>query len=109
MSMSRKDYVEVAEILASANAQVEHLSAATLILRVTENLADVFANDNARFDRERFMAAAQPRPKTYKIIRFSQGKPGKVIATGYTYEQAQAHCNDETTHGDGWFDGYDEE
>ena len=48
--------------------------------------------------------------KSYKIIRFFQdhNKPNKVILTGLTLEQAQNHCQDPDTSGDGWFDGYDE-
>ena len=52
----------------------------------------------------------EEKPKTYKIIRFFQDseKPNKVILTGLTLEQAQNHCSDPDTSGDGWFDGYDE-
>jgi hypothetical protein len=48
---------------------------------------------------------------TYEIRRFYQEneKPYKVIETGLTLEQAQAHCNREDTKGDGWFDGYAKE
>ena len=46
---------------------------------------------------------------TYKIIRFYQDRPDRTIATGLTLEEAQAHCRRDDTHGDGWFDGYDEE
>jgi hypothetical protein len=49
--------------------------------------------------------------KTYKIVRFYQdeGKPTETLVRGLTLEQAQAHCRREDTHGDGWFDGYDED
>lgn len=47
--------------------------------------------------------------KTYKIIRFIFQGEQKVIARGFTLDQAQAHCEREDTHGDGWFDGYSEE
>jgi len=47
--------------------------------------------------------------KTYKIIRFRQGEETKTIQTGLTLEEAQAHCQDDETRGDGWFDGYTEE
>lgn len=49
--------------------------------------------------------------KTYKIVRFFQAldTPSKVIRTGLTLAEAQAHCRLESTHGDGWFDGYEEE
>ena len=46
----------------------------------------------------------------YKIIRFfkSDDIEHKVIKTGLTLDEAQAHCRRDDTHGDGWFDGYDE-
>lgn len=55
---------------------------------------------------------------TYMVRRFyfKDDDPDhrKVIATGLTLEEAQEHCNDESTHGDDpargpWFDGYDQE
>ena len=61
---------------------------------------------------------------TYKIVRFTEGRGRRVIKTGLTLEQAQAHCKDpETswrtaTSAEGkrrtrmygmWFDGYTEE
>jgi len=46
---------------------------------------------------------------TYKIIRFRFKGNNRVIKRGLTLEQAQAHCNDPATSGDGWFDGYESE
>lgn len=48
---------------------------------------------------------------TYKVIRFYKDhmRDSKVILTGLTLEQAQAHCNREDTRGDDWFDGYEAE
>ena len=46
---------------------------------------------------------------TYKIIRFSFKGNNRVIKRGLTLEQAQAHCNDPKTEGEGWFDGYEKE
>lgn len=47
--------------------------------------------------------------KRYKIIRFFRGSDRRrIIQTGLTLEEAQAHCSLESTHGDGWFDGYEE-
>lgn len=50
---------------------------------------------------------------TYKIVRFTQDESDprnrEVLATGLTLKEAQAHCEREDTHGEGWFDGYDEE
>jgi hypothetical protein len=47
--------------------------------------------------------------ETYKIIRFKFKGGNKVIKTGLTLDEAQKHCNDESTHGKGWFDGYTKE
>ncbi len=48
--------------------------------------------------------------QTYSIIRYYQDeRPSELIARGQTLAQAQAHCKDEDTHGDGWFDGYTED
>jgi hypothetical protein len=48
---------------------------------------------------------------TYKIVRFHQDldTPNETLVRGLTLEQAQAHCQRDDTHGDGWFDGYTEE
>jgi len=53
-------------------------------------------------------------PPTYKIVRFMRDdEDGEVVQVdqrwGLTLEQAQSHCQDPKTHGDGWFDGYEEE
>ena len=45
----------------------------------------------------------------YKIIRFRFEGENEVVRTGLTLEQAQEHCRDESTHGEGWFDGYESE
>ena len=47
--------------------------------------------------------------KTYKIIRFYQEGTPEVMAEGLTLQEAQAHCQDDTTSGEGWFDGYEAE
>lgn len=54
--------------------------------------------------------------ETYRIIRFRFEEPKseqrsdrEVIVRGLTLDQAQAHCQREDTHGDGWFDGYERE
>ena len=47
---------------------------------------------------------------TYKIIRmFADDRPSRTIDSGKTLAEAQEHCRRDDTHGDGWFDGYDEE
>jgi hypothetical protein len=49
--------------------------------------------------------------ETYSITRFYQNpeEHSRVIATGLTLEEAQAHCQSPDTHGEGWFDGYESE
>lgn len=47
--------------------------------------------------------------KTFKIIRFRFNGSPRTIKRGLTLTEAQAHCRREDTHGDGWFDGYEEE
>jgi hypothetical protein len=47
--------------------------------------------------------------ETYSIIRFRFQGEREIIATGLTLEEAQAHCQDDETHGEGWFDGYESE
>ena len=45
----------------------------------------------------------------YKIVRmYRDDRPSRVMYTGFTLEQAQAHCQNPNTSGDGWFDGYEE-
>lgn len=49
----------------------------------------------------------------YKIVRFYKDKPVSqhgqhIVKENLILEEAQAHCNDPATAGDGWFDGYRE-
>lgn len=46
---------------------------------------------------------------SYKIIRFRFKGENEIVKTGLTLEEAQEHCNDDDTHGPGWFDGYTKE
>ena len=49
--------------------------------------------------------------KYYDIVRFyrKEGKRPRVMETGLTLKQAQAHCNDPKTKKEGvWYDGYSE-
>jgi len=43
--------------------------------------------------------------KLYKIVRFNR-KGSRTLFRGLTLEQAQAHCQNPSTEGNGWFDGY---
>ena len=46
----------------------------------------------------------------YCIIRFYQFQvTNEVRETGLTLEEARAHCNDPSTRGPDWVDGYEEE
>lgn len=56
MAMLRKDYEAIAAALKDVLDDVS-ASEGTLVERVAENLAEVFVNDNDRFDRERFLKA----------------------------------------------------
>jgi hypothetical protein len=50
--------------------------------------------------------------ETYRVIRMYKDwdRPDKVILTGLTLEEAQAHCRRPDTRKEGeWFDGYEEE
>jgi hypothetical protein len=52
----------------------------------------------------------QPDPVTYKIVRFFRDdRNPETVKIGLTLAEAQAHCQRGDTHGDGWFDGYQEE
>ena len=59
MSMSKKDYVKVASIIHDAieNADPSYDAWAS-VAEAGEHLADMFAADNPRFDRDRFRKAA---------------------------------------------------
>lgn len=50
--LSRKDYKAIAEIMKTESRGYE-----TIPDRISEKLADYFAQDNPRFDRDRFLAA----------------------------------------------------
>lgn len=49
--MSRKDYQAIADVIKASSGDVPTLTA------VAKGIADVFAADNPRFDRERFYDA----------------------------------------------------
>lgn len=47
--------------------------------------------------------------KTYCIVRYRMKGGSEIIKRGLTLEEAQAWCERDDTHGEGWFDGYHEE
>lgn len=55
-----------------------------------------------------WFATCDNPPPTYSIVRHFQDidKDREIIETGLSLEDAQAHCQREDTHGEGWFDGY---
>jgi hypothetical protein len=57
--MSRKDYVAIAAaISATKEDYTEILGALPALKTATKRIAEAFASDNPRFDRDRFMDAA---------------------------------------------------
>jgi hypothetical protein len=59
--MSRKDYVAVAEVLntqAVKAVEGHEVTAFFAVADIANGLADLFAADNPRFDRDRFLTAA---------------------------------------------------
>jgi len=46
---------------------------------------------------------------TYQIVRFFQNGEWEIKSNGYTLEDAKEWCNDPASHGDGWFDGFEQE
>ena len=55
--MTRKDYVAIARALNEQVSFVTTENARYVLAAVMQHTADVFAADNPRFDRDRFMAA----------------------------------------------------
>lgn len=59
--MSKKVYIKVAAVLAAEFANAADDRERTLVENITASVADVFAQDNERFDRDRFYMAALGR------------------------------------------------
>lgn len=55
--MSRKDYVKVAEVIAAGMTCAKTDDTRQTVHVIATCIGEVFAADNPRFDRERFMAA----------------------------------------------------
>lgn len=60
MAMSRKDYIETAEIIKQQVDTPEFADYglyASAVTTIANELANMFKRDNGRFDRDKFMAA----------------------------------------------------
>jgi len=57
--MSRKDYVKFAEMLRGLPDGMSHTRHVVYWTDVRDRIADIFAVDNPRFDRERFEKACK--------------------------------------------------
>jgi hypothetical protein len=44
--------------------------------------------------------------RRYKVKRFRRVGKSRVIRSGLTRVEAEAHCEDDSTAGPGWFDGF---
>ncbi len=49
------------------------------------------------------------KAKQYLIIRYTWQKDNRIIKTGLSLDEAQAHCQDPKTSGKDWSDGYKEQ
>jgi hypothetical protein len=56
--MNARLYRMIAQAVASAREECEQQSADAALVQVAENLADVFAEESDKFDRERFLLTA---------------------------------------------------
>lgn len=55
--MSRKDYIEVADIIRVQNDLATTDPERGQLTRIARDLAGFFARDNGRFDRQKFLSA----------------------------------------------------
>lgn len=49
------------------------------------------------------------KAKQYLIIRYTWQKDKRIVKTGLSLNEAQAHCQNPKSSGNGWFDGYTEQ
>jgi len=47
--------------------------------------------------------------ETYKVLRYNRESETETIAEGLSLAEAKEYCNDNETHGEGWFCGYTKE
>jgi hypothetical protein len=61
MAMSRKHYQEAAEIIKAEMGRTETEREKLMLREIAHDFASMFACDNGRFDRDRFLRAAGVR------------------------------------------------
>lgn len=57
MAMSRKDYEAIAERIARSADKYRHDAGQDIVLEIVEDLAEIFAEDNPRFNFDKFVQA----------------------------------------------------
>jgi hypothetical protein len=61
MSMSKKDYLNIAAIFKAEYNSTKVLNTVRTLDRVLRSMMDMMSRGNEQFDRDRFLAAAVPR------------------------------------------------
>jgi hypothetical protein len=74
--MTRKDYVALADALLSARNECKELAEVRGVNWAVFYIGDKLAADNARFDRERFIAACEGRPVGWTREQWAVMKEG---------------------------------
>jgi hypothetical protein len=100
--MSTKHYVAIARAIKGFELDDDYPE-------FTNELVDIFAEDNDRFDASTFYEACG---RTYQIVRFHEGNGSpwsEVVEDGCSLDEAQAYCSRPDTKGEGWFCGYTRE
>lgn len=92
-------------------ARIDKMAEERTLLIVIASSSNVFATMYDLFElSENGHAPAAPAAETYKVTRvYRDSDRRETIRTGLTLEEAQAHCKDPATKGDGWMDTYDDE
>jgi hypothetical protein len=57
--MNRKDFVAIAAVFAAAQAKVADMRGTYTLDTLAVDMANLFRNENPRFDRDRFLAACK--------------------------------------------------
>lgn len=110
-SFSACHYRKVAASIEVHACQHERSSDAFGIAKaLASDLADLFAEDNQRFERARFLEAAGVGP-VYEIRRVfhDDSRESIVIERGVSLAYAQKYCKDPSTSNDEAMDTYEQE